>query len=65
MSPPDLPQFRVSLRGYHRAQVDELVARARRGELTSEQVQGAVFDMVWRGYDCEEVDNCLEGLGTR
>ncbi|MFC4906289.1 DivIVA domain-containing protein [Actinomadura gamaensis] len=56
----------MSLRGYNRAQVDELMGRLRAGmdgggpPLTAEDVRQARFDVVLRGYDRRVVDAMLQ-----
>ncbi|MFC5186090.1 DivIVA domain-containing protein [Actinomadura harenae] len=57
--------FSVAMRGYHRAQVDELVGRVRAAlegtgpRLSADDVRDTRFDVVVRGYDRKAVDAML------
>jgi DivIVA domain-containing protein len=68
------PGFTVVLRGYDRAQVDSLVARAQRAldeppgpqrAAARAELDGAAFIMVLRGYHRGEVDEHLRQLAAR
>lgn len=58
--------FPVAMRGYHRAQVDELVGRVRSAlegggpPLSADDVRDARFNVVMRGYDRKAVDAMLQ-----
>jgi hypothetical protein len=51
----DEPRFTVTLRGYDRRQVDELVDKARTGQDVRDQIPNLV--VVLRGYDRQQVEN--------
>ncbi|WP_412539879.1 DivIVA domain-containing protein [Longispora sp. K20-0274] len=55
-------KFDVVLRGYERAQVDELVARAEKHGLTREEWAEIRLTITLRGYDPRQVDDYLSEL---
>jgi len=68
------PQFRIVLRGYARAQVDEVVVHVEQVLASADHVARAKlrvrlpearFDVVLRGYDRAEVDAYLKQVGAR
>ncbi|RVX47020.1 hypothetical protein EDD27_9939 [Nonomuraea polychroma] len=52
--------FKVTLRGYHRSQVDALRARVEAGEITGAEFRETYFDVVIRGYDRHQVHAAME-----
>ncbi|MDA2805599.1 DivIVA domain-containing protein [Nocardiopsis suaedae] len=63
---PERPTFDVTLRGYHRGQVDALVERLWSGPAaTAREVRGAAFDVALRGYDQAQVDAFTEQAAAR
>lgn len=70
----ETPRFRIVLRGYARAQVDEVVDHARRVLASPdaarharlrERLPDARFDVVLRGYDRVEVDDYLRRVAEQ
>ena len=52
--------FTVTMRGYHKVQVQEFVNRVSNGELPDVAPE---FDVVMRGYKRSEVDKYVRSLG--